>query len=526
LEQIEKRFPGLYNARVGMVDVLPVALLDSTRFSLDLTHMGSGQLRIKGQPDVPVGKVSESVLNVNDLPLADYDWTKTPPELWPVKILVNEPETAVFSGLSRQDAASVFPVASSGQRNAFEGRAVAGGWQIDMSARENQVVPGSLADLLITFTVSGYHDSELRAAIDTVKPQTTALTRFLSAQQVFPDAFYDFSRTGRMVWKVPREMLALNGDLGRLRNIGFSVRPGAPNVHFSRLMTRLRVNFRINESGGVASGVTVFTVIPETSVTQTGPLTVAVKAAMNSATELAWDFGDGTPILRTVRSGTTPIAPAEGVHTYTKPGRYVIKLRCVQNDSLSEFRISAVVSRNQKLGSPLIVLPNVTFDTAARTITTTTVGAVQQAGRMLWRVGDLTAEGNSATFTLKPGHYTLDFAAVRKLNFRAYGAQRYLNGAAPLPLRGLNATTNRTFDPNGNETNGTGTPPLLARNELAKRLFDTGAISPEDDWTFELIPEEILGLPAGTALGAEELDLSDIQDAVLAMEFEITPGGP
>jgi hypothetical protein len=81
--------------------------------------------------------------------------------------------------------------------------------------------------------------------------------------------------------------------------------------------------------------------------------------------------------------------------------------------------------------------------------------------------------------------------------------------------------TNRTFNENGNETNGTGTP----RNELAKRLFDKGAIAPEDEWTFELIPEEILGLPAGTAIGAEELDLSDMQDVVLSMEYDITPGG-
>ena len=526
LEQIEKRFPGLYNARVGMVDVLPVALMDSTRFSLDLTHTGSGQLRIKGQPDVRVGEQSNSVLNVNDLPLADYDWTKTPKELWPVKILINEPETTMFSGLSRQDAASAFPVASSGQRNAFEGRGLAGGWQIDMSARENQVVPDSLADLLITFTVSGYHDSGLRAAIDSAKPQTTALTSFLSARQIFPDAFYDFSRTGRMVWKAPRELLALSGDLGRLRNIGMSLRPGVPDVHFSRLMTQLRVSFRIDESAGVASGVTVFTALPETSVTQTASLTVAVKAQLDGATELAWDFGDGTPILRTVRSGTTPIAPAEGTHVYAKPGRYVLKLRCVQNDSLSEFRIAVAVSRNQTLGEPLIVRPQVTFDTTAKTIKIITDGAVQQAGRMLWRVGSLTAEGNSATFKLKPGHYILYFAAVRQLNFRAYGVQRYINDSAPHPLIGLSGTTNRTFDDNGKETNGTGTPPEPARNELAKRLFGTGELSPEDDWTFELIPEELLGLPAGTPIGAEELDLNDIQDVVLSMEYDVTPGGP
>lgn len=530
LEPIEKRFPGLYNVRVGLVDVLPVALMDSTRFSLDLTHTGSGQMRIKGQPDVPVGMQSKSVFNVSDLPLADYDWSKTPKELWPVKILVNEPETAVFSGLSRQDAASAFPVASSGQRNAFEGRGLAGGWQIDMSARENQVVPDSLADLLITFTVSGYHDSGLREAIDAAKPQTTALTSFLAAQQVFPDAFYDFSRTGRMVWKVPREMLALSGDLGRLRNIGFSLRPGAPDAHFSRLMSRLRVKFRINESGGVASGVTVFTAIPETSVNQTAPLTVAVKAAFNAASELAWDFGDGTPILRTVRSGATPIVPAEGTHTYAKPGRYVLKLRCVQNNSLSEFRISVTVSRNHKLGDPLFVSPHqFRFDTTAKTLTITTGGDVQQARRrILWRVGDLRAEGNTATFTLKPGHYILDFAAVRNVNFKAHGSQRYFEDLTPplppLPLQGLSATTNRTFDENGIETNGTGAA-FPARNELAKRLFGKGEISPQDDWTFELIPEEILGVPAGTAIRAEELDVSEIRDVVLSMEYDITPGG-
>lgn len=526
LEQIEKRFPGLYNARVGMVDVLPIALMDSTRFSVDLTHTGSGQMRIKGQPDVALGEQSQSVFNVSDLPLAPYDWTKTPKELWPVKILVNEPETAVFSGLSRQDAASAFPVASSGQRNAFEGRGLAGGWQIDLSARENQIVSESLADLLITFTVSGYYDSDLRAAIDSAKAPTNALTSHLSARQIFPDALYEFSRTGRMVWKVPREMLAPSADLGRLRNIGVRLLPGASDVHFSRLMTRLRINFRINETGGVASGVTLFTQLPEIRVNQTAPLTVSVRARLDTAKELVWDFGDGTPVLRTVRGGTPPrIDPAEGTHVYARPGRYVIKVRADQNNSLSEFRISIIVSRSQKLGDPLIILlPRFTFDNTAKTITITTGGDVQQAGRKLWRVGDSSAEGTSATFALKPGHYTLDFAAVRKLNFRAYGTQRYVKELAPLPLQGLSATSNRTFDENGNETNGTGTHP--GRNELAKRLFCDGAISPEDNWSFELIPQEILGVPAGTAIDAEELDLSEIQDAVLSVEYDVTPTGP
>ena len=192
---------------------------------------------------------------------------------------------------------------------------------------------------------------------------------------------------------------------------------------------------------------------------------------------------------------------------------------------MSEFRIGVVVSRRQKLGDPLIVfLPRFTFDTTTRSLTISAGGAVQEASRMLWRVGDLTAEGNAATFMLKPGHHTLEFAAVRKLRFRAYGRQRYVNGdgVPPLPLSGLGAATNRTFDASGKETNGTGSPTLPARNELAKRFFGGGEISPVDEWTFELMPEDILGVPA-TAIGSEPLDLSDIQDVVLSMEYDVTP---
>jgi hypothetical protein len=122
-----------------------------------------------------------------------------------------------------------------------------------------------------------------------------------------------------------------------------------------------------------------------------------------------------------------------------------------------------VVSRSQKLGDPLIVfIPRFAFDTTKRSLTVAAAGAVQEASRLLWRVGDLTAEGNTGTFTLKPGHHTLEFAAVRQLRFKAYGAQRYVHGdgAPPLQLSGLGATTNRTFDESGKETNGTGSPTL------------------------------------------------------------------
>jgi Tc toxin complex TcA C-terminal TcB-binding domain/PKD domain len=525
LEQLEKRFPGLYNLRIGAVDVLPVALLDPTRFSLELTHLGTSQVRLKSRPDTKPGTPSSSPLNTNDLPVPEGGWLAELQENWPVKLRVTGPETDVYSGLTRQDATAIFAFATSGQRHAFEGLGGAATWQVDFTARDNQIVPGTLADLLITFTLSGYHDPELRGAIAAAEPETSALTTFLSAQQISPDAFYDFSRTGRMLWKVPREMLALQGSLGRLRNVGMSLRPGVGGVDFSRLLSRLRVKFRIDETGGTASGVTVFTPVPEIAVTQTAPLTVQVRATLSGASELAWDFGDGTPVLRTTRGSSGTIPPAEATHTYAKPGRYVLTLRSVQDEALSEIRVAIVVSRSQKLGDPLIVfIPRFTFDTTKRSLTAAAAGAVQEASRLLWRVGDLTAEGNTATFTLKPGHHTLEFAAVRQLRFKAYGGQRYVNGdgAPPLQLSGLGATTNRTFDESGKETNGTGSPTLPVRNELAKRFFGGGEISPVDDWTFELMPEDILGVPA-TAAGSEQLDLSDVQDVVLSMEYDLTP---
>ena len=75
--------------------------------------------------------------------------------------------------------------------------------------KENRIVPDSLADLLVTFTLSGYYDATLRDAVDQAPRRPLASTSWLSAHQTFPDAFYEFHRTGRMEWRVTPTMLAL-----------------------------------------------------------------------------------------------------------------------------------------------------------------------------------------------------------------------------------------------------------------------------------------------------------------------------
>jgi hypothetical protein len=140
--------------------------MDANRFSVELRHLGSGQVRLKANPDTLSGQGSTSVLKVNDLPIAPDGWLPQLVNDWPIKIRISEPQANVYSGLARQDAAAAFPIASSGQRNAFEGLPAASAWEIDMSSRDNALVPGTLADLLITFALSGYHDLQLRDAVD------------------------------------------------------------------------------------------------------------------------------------------------------------------------------------------------------------------------------------------------------------------------------------------------------------------------------------------------------------------------
>ena len=68
------------------MDVLPIALMDSTRFSLELTHLGTSQVRLKAQPDTPPGTPSTSPLNTNDLPAPEGGWLAELNTVWPVKL--------------------------------------------------------------------------------------------------------------------------------------------------------------------------------------------------------------------------------------------------------------------------------------------------------------------------------------------------------------------------------------------------------------------------------------------------------
>jgi len=139
-----------------------------------------------------------------------------------------------------------------------------------------------------------------------------------------------------------------------------------------------------------------------------------------------------------------------------------------------------------------------------------------------WRVGEQESQrGNTATFDLKPGDYTLFFTAVRQLRACIYATQRQYDGPA-FEFNGLSLASNRRFNQDGNETNGTGDNPPA--NPLTAHMFGDGALSPVDEWTIELPLSDNPFLRSVGATDVEQYDLSEIQDAILALEYETTPG--
>jgi peptidoglycan hydrolase-like protein with peptidoglycan-binding domain len=584
LEQLERRFPGLYNIRIGAVDVTPVALMDPTRFSLEMTYLGASQIRLKAQPDTPPGVPTTTPLNENDLDQflfvapanviageldkgifsnqfrqlfitngvslpnqanvkqveaglvwrispdkidkeylvrkkdkelyvylieVDDDWLRDIRDEWPVKIRTTGPETAVFSGLTPQERSAIFPFVSTGQRNDFEGLGAAAPWRIDMSMKENQVVPGTLVDLLLTFTVSGYYDVDLRTAVDAGRRRAAVLTQWLSARQRFADAFYEFNHTGRMTWEVTGDMLSLDAPLRNLRNLGIILLPASRQVQFSRLMSSYTVELAVEQGGQFQ----VLTPIPEVTFSVNQLDVTATVDGVNSTT-ISWDFGDGSGFQ------------SSNQHTYKHPGQYRLGLRLEQDSHLYEYYAEIAVSRTQSLASPLRASP--VFAQAPGLVAGILASAKVPGNEdvtVIWKVDQAPAQrGPQDVLELPAGKHVVTFTAVRKLNGRVYSQGRFVPDQA-LALDGLRINTNRVFELDGTETTGSGNH--APANALTEHLFPLDpssnqrlALSPVDHWTLEVSPDDNPFLRSVTSNDNLQVDLDEVEDAILILEYE------
>lgn len=490
LEPLERRFPGLFNLRIASVDVLPIALMDSNRFSLELAHLGTGQVRLKADPASPE-------------PLPATDWLDGIAAEWPVRLRVTGPETAVFSGLSRQDAQAGSFAAL--QRGAFEGRPAASAWRVDLSMQENRIVPDTLADLLVTFTLTGYHDAALRDAIDRAPRVSRPGTLWLSAHQVFPDAYYQFHRTGRMEWETSADLLSFQGPAGELTNLAVLVAPSQKRAELGRLLCGYTIDLELDTAGQVR----LLRALPELSLSTSG-LTLSVTSALPPGAVLTFDCGDGTGLL----------AAADLPHTYARPGRYEVLVRIALDGRLTEYRAAVFVSRTHPVLPPCVAVPAFTTTVVdGQVVLRPTLAAIAEPLTAIWRVDGREPDvgGGPPTFTLRPGRHSIQLLAVRPLRARFHSRQRHLPDQI-VPLDGLRLATNRTFDV------ATGTETTAALNAFGQHVFGGGPLSPFDRWTFELPLADNPCTLGVTGNDLPQADLSELSDVFLSLEATgVTP---
>jgi hypothetical protein len=343
----------------------------------------------------------------------------------------------------------------------------------------------------------------------------------LSARTIFPDALYEFNRSGRMAWSVTRDLLTLTDTLGAVRNLAVFLLPSSSRANYlGRVMSHCEVQIRITPAGELK----LISEIPQVRFTlgdSTNPLSLKVQAILQGpGVEVSWDFGDGSAL----QSG------ADKQHMYGKPGRYTVTLRVVRNGRLSEFRADVVVSRSHtdRLRPPVTAFPTFTRETGAGVPAghTRVVGVVNGPAddpvTANWGVGGQRGmKGNRAAFDLKPGDYTWFFTAVRTLKARVYCTQRHRH-APMFDFKGLSLASNRRFDLNGTETTGIGQNPPA--NLVTKHLFGEGVLSPVDEWTVELPLFDNACLRSVSATDVEQYSLAEIQDVVLGLEYEMVPG--
>lgn len=486
LESIERRFPGLFNVRVASVELLPIALLDATRFSLQLTHLGSGDVRLKAN-----GRPSSA-------PVSD-DWLTGLSDQWSVRPRVTGPETAVYSGMVRSDAEAGY--FGAGQRGAFEGLAGASAWRLDMSMRENRVAPDSLADILVTFTLSGYFDRTLRAAVDNAPHRTRAVTSWVSAHRMYPDAYYEFHQSGRLRWSVTTDMLALRGRVGALRNLAILAIPAQERPELGRLSCTYEALIDVDAAGGI----TALTHWPPQTITTNGLAVDATFDAANSA-DITLDFGDGTGLA----------SPAALPHTYSAPGRYEMTIRIADAQRLTEYRATVVVSAQHSVPPPVVCRPQITttVDASGIAVVPTASVAGNETLDVNWRLDgrapDIVAAGQQG-FWVQPGTHALRLVATRSLSGRFVSRQRF-DPTAQLQIDQLHVSSNRTFDDVGNET-------TAALNSLGQVVFGAGSVSPVDDWELSLPLDINPCLATVSATDILRHDIREVADVVLVLEY-------
>ena len=520
---IERRFPGMYNLRVASVDLQPIALMDPTRFSVSLTHFGMSSIRIRQSA------VDSPAFSSTDVASWCHD-SGTDRE-WPVKVRFGDLETHVFSGLTGQGETPDEAFFRSNQRGAFEGTGAAAMWAIDMSMAENGVDPRTLADVVLTFRLTGYHSDELRQRIldclHTLPPSDRVETLSLSARTYFPDGFYAFQNGGPMIWDVDTSWIPEGLRAGRLRNLGVRMVPRGDGPEFGRIMCRHTVRVRVNEQ----HALDILSPIPRLSV-EIHDLDLEAEVTFDDPIDnvgVWWRFEDDGEWTR--HQGSEPY---EVQHQYRRPGNYTLTLRAQRAGRLYEYHASVAVANGMNVEPPLLAWP--TFSTVATGQSARiTVNADSEEGEAVQinvvsepRDIGFDVPGNPNELNLEVGReYLLHITIMRELSVRLSSFQITADPQlppAPLPVEHFYGTSNLEFDPDGEvlttQQANAWAAKLLQALSAGGSTQSQIALSPLDRWELSIDVEDNAFLNAVAASGREAADLSEIEDVILMMEYE------
>lgn len=318
---------------------------------------------------------------------------------------------------------------------------------------------------------------------------------------MFPDAFYELSRSGRMEWDVTADTLILQGPVGELQNVGVLLSPARRRLELGRLMCAYPVEFEVSATGQVQ-------VLRELPLLTLSVSQLVLDATLSTppGTVVTFDFGDGTGLLD---SSALP-------HTYARPGRYEVLIRLAANGRLTEYRAAVVVSRQVAVLPPCIAVPSVQATVAGAKIVLQP--SLQAAGGealgVRWQMDRVPADAgsNPVTFTVEPGRYVLRFTAIRPLQVRFYSQQRHVPSVS-ITMDELHIASNRTFDPT------TGVETTTAPNAFAQHVFGGATLSPIDRWSLELPLQDNPSLRSVTPADTLQYDLTEVGDAFLALEY-------
>lgn len=509
---LEQRFPGLFNLRVSTVDVHPVALMDPTRFAVNLTNLGSSTIRVRSDKTTP-----EDPFNISDVASWAAARDAELDEDWPVKVRAASPQTEIFTGITKQDETAGDSFFSNNQLTAFEGLGAASAWRLDMSMRENRVDPATLADIVLVFHFSGYFSEELKTRVLECLPNRSTQTLILSGRQYFPDGYYQFQNNGVMTWSVNQKFIPTGFQAGRLRNISFRLLPSSERPQFGRLISFQQLRLKYDSRTGE---VIILTPLPSLSF-QAARLNLQAAVVFNQpVTQVLWNFGDNSGWQPSDTDGL-PHPRYKLDHCYSQAGAYVVTLRAVMSGQLYEYTAKVFVSPNEDLTSPLTPaltltakpMPGVSSDHFQLEIDPGLPSGVRASFYV--KASEVHANGRSScSLTLpKDIECNLSCLVIRDLYVQFSSAQCYEPLSSDLTLLGLIASTNRRFNEQGVLTPGT-------LNDLGNRVFGNGEHSPIDNWQMTLTGASNPFLKFVDSSGQEALDLSEIEDAVLALEYE------